>query len=194
MGLMKMKRMRNRSRRIRRLLLPALVVLAAALAWALWPRGTQPLQASLVAAAVPDSSAGYTRADGRAHAVLPGRLWSTRRLPDGVVVLHGQPVDGGWRAFRLPIDFLPPCPAAACAAGRAFVGLGHRPGLPGPFRADRRRRRQARGVRAAGARRGGAGRGAGLALPRLAGRLVGDRGAGRAGRACGPPRATSPWS
>jgi predicted secreted hydrolase len=54
--------MRKRTRAIRWIFLPLLAVTAVALAWALWPHGRQPLQASLVAAAVPESSAGYTRA------------------------------------------------------------------------------------------------------------------------------------
>jgi len=54
--------MSKRTRAIRWILLPVLAAIAAVLAWALWPRGPQPLQASLVAAAVPASSAGYTRA------------------------------------------------------------------------------------------------------------------------------------
>jgi predicted secreted hydrolase len=59
--------MRNRLRRWRWLLLPVLALAAAAPAWALWPRGPQVMQASLVAAAAPESTAGYTRAaPGRA--------------------------------------------------------------------------------------------------------------------------------
>jgi predicted secreted hydrolase len=49
---------------IRKLWLIPLVLIAAAVAWVLWPRGAQPLQASLVAAAAPTDSTGFARVTG----------------------------------------------------------------------------------------------------------------------------------
>jgi predicted secreted hydrolase len=49
---------------MRKLWVIPVVLVVAGLVWALWPRGPQPLQASLVAAAAPADSAGFARAEG----------------------------------------------------------------------------------------------------------------------------------
>jgi predicted secreted hydrolase len=52
------------------LVLPVLV-LASVVAWALWPKPPQPLQARIVAASIPPSSDGFDRADGSRPLTFP---------------------------------------------------------------------------------------------------------------------------
>ncbi len=63
--------MRKRDRKLRWIMLPVLGLIGAVLAWALWPRDPGTPQASLVAAAVPASSAGYAHATPGRSLVFP---------------------------------------------------------------------------------------------------------------------------
>ena len=56
---------------MRRLLIPALVLILAAVAWALWPRPKGDVRASLVAQAAPADAAGFARAQPGQPLVFP---------------------------------------------------------------------------------------------------------------------------